>query len=430
MTGADWPRARVAWTMTILLTLAYVLSYIDRSILGALVAPIKKDFGVTDEAMGYLSGLAFVAFYGTIGVPLGWLADRWRRTRIVSTGVTLWSFATVASGLARGYGQLFAARMTIGVGEATLSPCAMSLIADSFPPEKRGAPIGLYSTALALAVGLSGLIGAAVLEAGKHGVVLPLFGALKAWQFAFIAVGLPGLILGPLFLLLPEPVRRTGAATPTRFSEGFAHVGQHIGALGGVALLAAVMTTVAYSQFFTVSVFERTFHWAREDYLRINGMVNLFIGPVIVFGSGWAIDRLKMRGVRDAPFRVLAFAFAPMILFTAGGLFMPNGIAALVVLSMGGACIGAMTAAAIIALLDVTPAQIRGQVVAMYYMTISICGLGLGPTTAGILSTRVFGEANLRLAVASVPIIYGVVPLLLLPLIGRAYARRLKEMPA
>jgi MFS family permease len=429
MSDMPYPKPVTAWTMTVLLTFAYVLSYIDRSILGALVQPIKADFGVTDEAMGYLSGLAFVAFYGTIGVPLGWLADRWRRTRIVAGGVTLWSLATVASGLARSYVQLFAARMTIGVGEATLSPCAMSLIADSFPPEKRGKPIGLYSTALALAVGLSALIGAAVLEAGKNGIVLPFFGELKAWHFAFIAVGLPGLILGPLFLFLPEPPRRTGAATPTRFSEGFAHVGQNLGALGGVALIAAVMTTTAYSQFFTIAVFDRTFGWAREDYLRVNGTLNLIVGPVVVFGVGWLIDVLKTRGMRDAAFRVLAWSFPPMILLCATGLFMPNAIAAIVITSCGSVCIGAITSSAIIALLDITPGTIRGQVVAMYYMMISICGLGLGPTTAGILSTRVFGEENLRWAVSAVPVIYGIVPLFLLPMIARAYRKRLAEIP-
>jgi MFS family permease len=127
---------------------------------------------------------------------------------------------------------------------------------------------------------------------------------------------------------------------------------------------------------------------------------------------------------------VLAWSFPPMILLCATGLFMPNAIAAIVVTSCGSVCIGAITSSAIIALLDITPGTIRGQVVAMYYMMISICGLGLGPTTAGILSTRVFGEENLRWAVSAVPVIYGIVPLLLLPMIARAYRKRLAEIPA
>lgn len=430
MTDTPYPRPATAWTMTVLLTIAYVISYIDRSILGALVQPIKADFGVTDEAMGYLSGLAFVAFYGTIGVPLGWLADRYRRTYIVAGGVTLWSFATVASGFARGFGQLFLARMTVGIGEATLSPCAMSLIADGFPPEKRGKPVGLYSTALSLAVGVSGLIGAAVLAAGKDGVVLPVVGAVKAWQFAFIAVGLPGLILGPLFLFMAEPARRSDAGTPLSFADGFRHVGRYFGTFGGVMLLASVMTTIAYSQFFNIAAFTRTFGWKPEEYLQVNGILNLVLGPFVVFGVGWLIDILRARGIADAAFRVLVCAFVPMLPLCTFGMFMPNAVTALVVLSCGSVCIGAITSAGVLALLDVTPAPIRAQIVALYYMAMSIAGLGLGPTTAGLLSTRVFGEDNLRWAVASVPVIYGVIPLLLLPIIWRAYRKRFAEITA
>lgn len=424
---APYPSAARGWALTLLLTLAYVLSYIDRSILGALVQPIKADFGVSDWQMGLLSGLAFVAFYGTIGVPLGWLADRYRRTHIVAGGVTLWSLATVFSGLARGYGHLFTARMTVGIGEATLSPCAMSLISDSFPPEKRGKPVGVYSTALAFAAGLSGLIGAAVLAAGKDGMVLPLVGAVKPWQFAFIAVGLPGLILGPLFLLVPEPPRRTAETTPVRFGEAFREIGRHPLAFGGVGLLAAVMTTIAYAGFFNVVAFSQTFGWTPQRYLAVNGAISLILGPFVVFAFGWLIDSLRARGMRDAAFRVLAAAFVPMLPLTAIGLFMPNAILALVVMSAGSICVGAITSSAILALLDITPGRVRGQIVAIYYMVISIAGLGLGPTTAGYLSTNVFGEDRLRWAVGAVPILYGIVPLLLLPLIARAYRRRLAE---
>ncbi|MBS0478361.1 MAG: MFS transporter [Proteobacteria bacterium] len=425
-----YPSPVTAWTMVALLTLAYIVSYLDRSILGALVQPIKADLAISDESMGYLSGIAFGIFYGVIGLPLGWLADRRRRTRIVASGVTLWSFATVASGLARGFGQLFVARMAVGVGEAVLSPCAMSLIGDSFPPEKRGKPVGVYSTALALGVGVSGLIGALVLSVGKDGVTLPLLGALKAWQFAFVVVGLPGLVLAPLFLLLREPVRRSDAATPSGFTEAFTLLGRNFWALGGVMLLTAVMTTIAYSQFFNVAAFARTYGWDAKDYLKINGLLNLIIGPFVVIAAGVVIDRLRARGIGDAAFRVLAFAFVPMVPLCALGLFMPNAAAAFVVMASGSVCLGIITSAAILALLEVTPAHLRGQIVAIYYMTISILGQGLGPTTTGILSTRLYGEDNLRWAIATVPVLYGVVPIVLLPMIGRAYRKRFAEVAA
>lgn len=425
----DYPRPRTAWTMTVLLTLAYILSYIDRSILGLLITPIKADLHVTDEQVGYLIGWAFGLFYAGIGLPLGWLADRGRRTWIVAAGIALWSAATVASGLTGSFARLFAARMGVGVGEATLSPCAMSLIADSFPPEKRGKPVGLYSTALSLGNGIAYLIGGAVLAlgAGAAHAVLPIVGEVRPWQYALIVVGVPGLVLAPLFLLLPEPARHTGTRAPSGFGDASAAVRAHPAALGGVMLLVAVMTTIAYSQQFNAPAFARTFGWEAKDFAKVNGTISLVVGPLTVLCAGFLIDRWRARGRSDAAFRLLAIAFVPMLAASAAALFMPTPTLAFVVLALGTAFIGTVTAAGIIALLDITPAAVRGQIVALYYMVISIAGLGLGPPTVGILSTRVFGEANLRAAIAAVPLLYGVVPLLLLPVIARAYRRRLEE---
>ena len=158
-----YPRAGYAWYTVVLLTIAYIFSFVDRYILGLLVEPIKLDMQLTDTQIGLLLGPAFAIFYTTMGLPLGWLADRARRTLIVAVGITIWSLATAASGLAKGFGQLFAARVTVGVGEATLSPCALSMIADSFPEKRRGKPVAFYSAALSLGAGIASLTGATVL---------------------------------------------------------------------------------------------------------------------------------------------------------------------------------------------------------------------------------------------------------------------------
>ena len=118
---------RYAWYTVVLLTIAYIFSFVDRYILGLLVQPIKEELELTDTEIGLLLGPAFALFYTTMGLPLGWLADRARRTWIVSAGIAIWSAATVACGLARSFGQLFLARVSVGVGEATLSPCALSM---------------------------------------------------------------------------------------------------------------------------------------------------------------------------------------------------------------------------------------------------------------------------------------------------------------
>jgi len=157
MTASRSFSATSGWITVAFLTIAYLFSFIDRWILGLLIEPIKADLGLTDTQIGLLLGPAFAIFYATMGLPLGWLADRRNRVRIVAVGIGLWSIATAASGLAKSFIHLFIARMSIGVGEATLSPCAMSIISDSFPREKRSRPIAVYTTALSLGAGLASL---------------------------------------------------------------------------------------------------------------------------------------------------------------------------------------------------------------------------------------------------------------------------------
>ena len=200
------------WLTVGLLTIAYVFSFIDRYVLGLLIEPIKADLGLTDTQIGLLLGPAFAIFYATMGLPLGWLADRKNRVKIVAVGIAVWSIATAASGLARNFTHLFIARMSIGVGEATLSPCAMSIISDSFPPEKRSRPIAVYTMALSVGAGFASLLGAGVLTWAKSGgsITLPWLGELMPWQATFFIVGLPGLILSVLFFLLREPARSGG----------------------------------------------------------------------------------------------------------------------------------------------------------------------------------------------------------------------------
>jgi MFS family permease len=277
---------------------------------------------------------------------------------------------------------------------------------------------------------VASLVGAVVLgmSEGHATTTLPLVGELRPWQFAFIVVGLPGLLLAPLFLLMPEPRRMAAeAAAPPKLTEGFAYIGRHFGALGGVTLLAMVMTSIAYSQGFNAAAFARTFNWHAKDFAKVNGIVNLIVGPTTVIGTGMLADWWRKRGVADAPFRLLVIGFLLMIPTSAATFFVPSSTAAFGALPLSTIGIGTVTSAAIISLLDVTPATVRGQMVAVYYMAISISGLLMGPTTVGTLSTRVFGEDNLRSAIASVPFLYGIVPLLLIPAIARAYRWRLME---
>jgi MFS family permease len=427
MSEPAYPSARMSWSMVTLLTIAYVLSFVDRSIIGLLIEPIKADLHISDEQAGYLMGIAFALFYGTIGVPLGWLADRKRRTWIVAAGIAIWSLATAASGLARSFSHLFVARMAIGVGEAALSPCAMSMIGDSFPPEKRGKPVAVYSAALALGSGIASLIGAAVLTWAKTsaGIELPLVGAVKPWQFAFFVVGLPGVFLAVAFLFVKEPPRQAVAQSSgldkTGFTDMFGYVWKRRGSFLGLIFLVCIMTITAYGQGFNPSAFARKYGWATEKYALVNGIITLVIGPVMVTGMGVLCDYWRKSGQDNAPFYLLTLGFVMMVMGASLGLLMPTPELALAVLTFGSMGVAAITTTGIITLLDITPAAIRGQVVAIYYMLISITGLMIGPTAVGYLSTHVFGEDHLHYAASAVPAIFGILGLTMLPFIGKRY---------
>ena len=150
--------------MVILLTALYMLSFLDRTIIVLLVEPIKADLGLTDTELSLLYGLAFAVFYTFLGIPIARLADRKSRRIIIMVGVSVWSLATALCGLAKNFGQLFAARVSVGVGEASLSPAAYSMISDSFPPEKRGVAMSVYTMGLYLGVGFALILGGVVID--------------------------------------------------------------------------------------------------------------------------------------------------------------------------------------------------------------------------------------------------------------------------
>ena len=196
-----------SWYALGVLLLVYMLNFIDRQILSILANDIKADLGLTDANLGFLYGTAFAIFYALFGIPLGRLADQWRRVRLLALGLSLWSLMTALSGFARSALELSAARIGVGVGEATASPCAYSLIADWFPARLRATALAIYSSGLFVGSGLSLLIGGTIVE--QWNVAYPLGGplGLVGWQAAFLAVGLPGMLLALWVLSLREPLR-------------------------------------------------------------------------------------------------------------------------------------------------------------------------------------------------------------------------------
>ena len=206
-----------SWYVLSVLVLVYILNFIDRQILSILAVDIKADLSLNDSDLGFLGGAAFAVFYALFGIPLGRLADNWNRKKLLAIGLALWSTMTALSGFARDQLTLSLARMGVGVGEATASPTAYSLISDYFPKRQRATALAIYSSGLYLGGGVSLLIGAKIGQVWNQtypdGGPLDLVG----WQAAFLAVGIPGLLVALWVATLREPVRGAmdGAVSPS-----------------------------------------------------------------------------------------------------------------------------------------------------------------------------------------------------------------------
>ena len=407
----QWPRRGYAWYVVVLLMVLYLCSFLDRNIITLLVEPLKRDLNLSDVEIGMLYGLAFAAFYTTLGLFAAGMADLWNRPAVIAAGVVLWSLATAACGLATNYAQLFLARMLVGVGQAALSPAAYSLIADYFPPKVRLRATATYATGLYLGIGLATLTGGLVIiwVSGGGSAGLPLLGALKPWQTVFIVVGLPGVLLGILTL---ASVRET-----TRFGEA-PEAG--VGARSFVRFLWGPQRTlylthflgftcqVTYSYSFgawTPSFLIREFGWTQSRTGLALGAVTLVTAPLGVYLGSVVAQRLRRRRPRDAEIRV-AFAIALIALpFAAAFPFAPDATLALALIGVTQCLISMPFGISPVALNEVTPNRFRARIIAVYLFCVNLIGLSLGPVGVALLTERVFGSPDrLPLALAAMAV--------------------------
>jgi MFS family permease len=208
-----------AWYVLAVLFIVYVFNFVDRQILSILAQDIKAGLGLGDAQIGFLYGTSFAIFYAIFGIPLGRLADSWYRVRLIALGLTVWSGMTALSGFASSYGQLAGARIGVGIGEASASPAAYSLLADYFPRERRALALAIYSSGLFAGSGLALPLGGWAAHAWTQHFPLPNAPlGLAGWQAAFLAVGIPGLLLAVWVITLREPPRglADGVLTPAR----------------------------------------------------------------------------------------------------------------------------------------------------------------------------------------------------------------------
>jgi MFS family permease len=393
--STPWPSPLRAWYAVAILVLAFIFSFIDRIVIALLVEPIKADLGISDFGIGLLQGFAFALFYALLGIPIGRLSDRVSRRGIIATGIVIWSLMTAACGLARSFFGLFLARVGVGVGEATLSPAAYSMISDYFPREKLGRALGVYQSGAFFGAGIAFLVGGAAVQMLSiyDGQVLPVLGEVRMWQLAFFVVGLPGLLIALLMLTVQEPARRgkaagIGAGIPLR--EVLAYMNSHrrlfVAHFSGFALLVVPITTVLA---WAPTYLSRVLGFARADSGFVLGLILLIVSPAAVYFGGWLIDLLQKRGYADAPFRVgigAALALIPLSLFATTGtdpklalwLFGPLIFCA---------CISQAAAPTVIQIM--VPNEMRAQISAVWMLCMNLISTIAGPTLVGFITVYV-----------------------------------------
>ena len=386
-----------AWIVVLLLLCAYTVSLIDRQVLSLLVEPIKASLDISDTQISLLHGLAFAIFYTLFGVLIGRAVDRRNRRNIIVAGMTLWCLATVTCGLVSSFSGLFIARMFVGVGEATLSPAAYSMIADYFPLEKRGRAISVFSMGVFAGSGLALIIGGAAIDAtgGLAGTPIPYLGTFESWQLAFFAVGAPGLLLAAVIMTVREPARREVSDEGVGVPETLAFFRRKGPALATMLIAFGANGLINFGLAgWAPTFFIRVFGYTAGEIGAVYGALLMFCGSAGVWVGGWLADRLVRRFGKGSA--LIVMRASALLMIPSLVLFGLSTTPTVALVALGFTCfvLGLPTGLAPVALYAITPNQFRGQVTALYLFAVTLIGMMLGSTLIALGTDYLFGSED------------------------------------
>jgi MFS family permease len=414
-----------------IMMLLYVCSYMDRSVLTMLAPHIQKDMRLTDFELGLLLGPAFGLLYVVMGLPAGWIADRYSRRWLVAIGATLWGLATAASGLASSYLQLAAARLSIGVGEASLTPAAHSMIVEQFPPQRLSVAMSVYMLGVTIGGGLAlALSGVMIDAAGGIMKAIPLLAGFKPWQVVFLMVAAPTVVLAPLVFTVRDTRKgaRPGAAVDPAAAKTFwrSHwrllsayfLGFGVTSIACNALLAWLPTYMGRR--FGISSAEIGIGYGTMTFLA-TGAGQLLWSEIV--------DRLYSRGRRDihALFHMGAWLISAPAVLIAFSAHTPIGF--LIAIGVFFLFTFAFQGYANAGLQLVTPPQFRGRMSATFLANTILLGMLFGPTSVGFLTDFVFKDPQ-KLGLALTLVVTACAPLGMIALWIAARERRALETPS
>jgi predicted MFS family arabinose efflux permease len=368
-----------AWAALVILCFVYVLNFLDRQLLSILAKPIQDELGVTDGQLGLISGLYFALFYCLLAIPVGWLADRTNRVRVLSLACALWSAATIACGLTSNYAQLAVARMSVGVGEAGGVPPSYAIISDYFPSGTRGTALAIFNFGPAIGLALGVAFGASIAVA-------------YSWRSAFIVLGAVGIIAAVMVLLFVREPARGGLDAPTTVSSSKAPFWATCRKFFAHPVLLRVSLACGATQFITYATLNfTTLFLMREKGMTLSEVAiyySVLIGISIsagMYASGRLIDRFASRSK-------VAYAFLPGVALTVaipfftGFVWAPDWPLALPFLGVTTFLNYFYLSPAVTLVQEAVQPHERVLAGALLLLVMNLIGLGLGPTFLGAVS--------------------------------------------
>jgi MFS family permease len=386
-------RARASdWFLVIVLTLASLLSSIDRSALALIIGPIKKDFGISDLKASILLGLSFSLVYGAFSVASGHLADRVSRRRLLAGGVLAWSFMEIACGTARTYLQLLVPRMGLGMGESTLPPTSFSMIRDGFPLRQRSVAFSLLQLGPYIGSGVSLILGGTLLSWAQQGAFarVPFAANLQPWNWVLIITGVIGFPVALLVLTTREPARKDDARLTghTTFRATLAHLALHwrlhLPLWSAMTLYA--MAISAENSWLPEAV-ARAWNLPLSVIGHVMGVTGFILAPIGLLVSGRLADQMTSKRGPAAVARLAMYATGGAGAVTILLPFLGHSAAFIAyvcqtLLFSGFAVWGATSLTA------VSPGKLLGKITAFYSLVQVILGLGTGPSVAAFVAAR------------------------------------------
>jgi MFS family permease len=418
------------WGLAIALFFVNTLSFIDRQLLTLLVGPIRADLQISDTQMSLLQGLAFASFYALLGLPLGRLADRADRPKLIAGGVGLWSAMTAFCGLASSYLFLFIGRMGVAVGEAVLSPAAISLLSERFPRTLIARAIAIFQSGIFVGSALALLAGGALLNlvTSAGGLTVPGYGDVTPWRAVFIIVSLPGILAAIMMMFVWEPRRATSvqARPPQMPLRAALDWMWHRRSLYGWHFAAFTLITIlAYGIMAWMPTILIRLHGVPTGTAGIwLGIILMVTGPLGVYCGGYFVDLYLGRGAADAPIRVVAFGIILLGISVPIYALSTSVPMALIAVTLVCAAQAFPYGIAASSLTLVTPPEMRGQVIAVYLLISNLIGLTSGPLIVARLTDGYFGyDKAIGQSLALLPILTVPFALFCLYYCAPAYAK-------